>query len=212
VLNFGVPGYGLDQMMLRFQEEGVAFHPDIVVIGIVSPVLGRTENFTFWYKPYFELEAGTLVLYGVPVPSPAEAVSRQRYGLRILDVASMILDPVSQRDPAPLNRAILLRFLAEIRAAGAQPMIVRSPFLDEYLRDRGSSEGFLGGCQPGVMCVDTFPAFAEAHARGVSLTTGVHFSPAGHRIVAEAIAEEIRGRRPAAQAGEKEGPTEPNVR
>src|SRR6185369_11319022 len=131
VLNFGVPGYGLDQMMLRFQEEGVAFHPDIVVIGIVSPVLGRTGNFTFWYKPYFELEAGTLVLYGVPVPSPAEAASRQRYGLRILDVASMILDPVSQRDPAPLNGAILLRFLAEIRAAGAQPMIVRSPFLDE---------------------------------------------------------------------------------
>ena len=206
VLNFGVPGYGLDQMMLRFQTEGVAFHPDIVVIGIVSPLLARTGSFTFWYKPYFEIEAGKLVLHGVPVPSLAEAVSRQRYGLRILDVASMVFDPGSQINPVPLNRAILQHFLAAIRAAGAQPMIVRAPFLDEYLRDRGSSEDFLGGCEPGVMCVDTFPAFAEAHARGVALTTGAHFSPAGHRIVAEAIAKEIRGRRPAAQAGADKGP------
>jgi lysophospholipase L1-like esterase len=109
----------------------------------------------------------------------------------------MVLERASRIDPALLNRAILQRFLAEIRSAGIRPMIVQYPFLDEYLRDRRGTDEFLGGCGPGVMCVDAFPAFAEAHARGVTLTTGVHFSPAGHRIVAEAIAEEIRRHGPA---------------
>lgn len=35
VMNFGVSGYGLDQAFLRYQQEGVAFQPNIVLIGLV---------------------------------------------------------------------------------------------------------------------------------------------------------------------------------
>ena len=44
VLNYGVGGYGLDQAFLRFQREGMALHPDVVLIGFTPDDLGRVVN------------------------------------------------------------------------------------------------------------------------------------------------------------------------
>jgi len=73
VLNFGVLGYGMDQVLLRFRAEGPQFHPDIVVLNYVPMLAVRAEvRFTTWYKPHFVLDGDQLILQGVPVPSPAE--------------------------------------------------------------------------------------------------------------------------------------------
>ena len=57
VLNFGVLGYGMDQVLLRFRAEGVQFHPDIVVLNYVQMLAARAEaDFTTWYKPRFVLQ------------------------------------------------------------------------------------------------------------------------------------------------------------
>ncbi len=50
VLNFGVPAYGLDQAFLRYKEEGVLFHPDIVVIGFTLDDMPRHVN---TFRPFF---------------------------------------------------------------------------------------------------------------------------------------------------------------
>ena len=35
VINFGVHGYGHDQMLIFFKEEGVKYKPDVVILGFV---------------------------------------------------------------------------------------------------------------------------------------------------------------------------------
>ena len=50
--NFGVPAYGLDQAFLRYQQEGRATHPQIVVIGFMSENIFRNVNvFRPFYRP-----------------------------------------------------------------------------------------------------------------------------------------------------------------
>jgi hypothetical protein len=41
VITMGVPGYGLDQMLLTFAEEGVKYQPDVVVVFLAWTVVGR---------------------------------------------------------------------------------------------------------------------------------------------------------------------------
>ncbi len=90
VLNFGVSGYGLDQALLRYQEEAVAFKPDIVFIGFMPENIKRTVNvFRPFYgeatglplaKPRFLVENDGLVL----VPNPLSS---------LLDYQSLLDDP-----------------------------------------------------------------------------------------------------------------------
>ncbi len=49
VMNFGVPGYGLDQAYLRYLKEGVHFSPDIVFIGLTLPMVVRSVSV---YNPF----------------------------------------------------------------------------------------------------------------------------------------------------------------
>lgn len=52
VENFGVPAYGLDQAFLRYQREGRATHPQVVVIGFMSENIFRNVSvFRPFYRP-----------------------------------------------------------------------------------------------------------------------------------------------------------------
>lgn len=78
-LNFGVPGYGTDQTFLRYRENGLDFHPDIVLIGFMSENPHRNVNtFRPFYnrktqiplsKPRFVLDGKDLVLIKNPLPA-----------------------------------------------------------------------------------------------------------------------------------------------
>jgi hypothetical protein len=193
VLNFGVLGYGLDQALLRFRKEGRASHPDVVVIGFVSALPFRdTQAFTFNPKPYFVLRGGKLDLEGVPVPSVPETLRAYDRSSRIVDVWRMMTS-VTRADEA-LDRALLVEFVAEIRASGARPVIVRYPVLTEIGRKPDYAIPYSEACgRTGATCVDTCAAFDTASARGVGLSSPLgHFNAAGHRIVAAALAEALR--------------------
>ncbi|MDJ0927437.1 MAG: SGNH/GDSL hydrolase family protein [Gammaproteobacteria bacterium] len=72
VLNFGVHGFGTDQMLLRYETEGTDYDLDIVVLGFAWFHLRRNDtDFSFFAKPRFELlPNGELNLVSVPVPHP----------------------------------------------------------------------------------------------------------------------------------------------
>jgi hypothetical protein len=83
VLNFGVPGYGMDQAFLRWREEGRPFAPHIVVFGLQVENAGRNLNLLRvlydsadlpFAKPRFVESGGGLDLINVPVPGPEEVV------------------------------------------------------------------------------------------------------------------------------------------
>jgi hypothetical protein len=43
VLNFGVDGYGLDQAVLRYRRDVVAWHPDLVILGMIHDDFRRAQ-------------------------------------------------------------------------------------------------------------------------------------------------------------------------
>ena len=44
VINMGVPGYGLDQILLSFLAQGVKYHADLVVVFLNAPVADRHQT------------------------------------------------------------------------------------------------------------------------------------------------------------------------
>ncbi len=72
VFNYGVPGYGVDQIYLRFRETRSGFERPIVVAGILTLDLDRSLLTVHSApKPYFELAGERLELRGVPLPEDA---------------------------------------------------------------------------------------------------------------------------------------------
>lgn len=76
VINAGVRGYNLTQYYLSFQRLYKKYKPELVMIAASMgdlDVAGNnifTESDKLYYRPYYNLENGGLVLKGVPVPHP----------------------------------------------------------------------------------------------------------------------------------------------
>lgn len=78
VLNFGVPGYGVDQMVLRYEQDVRSWKAPVkvVVLGFIEddmarsmmvyPFIGRPHWLTPWSKPRFVLDSATLALRNQP--------------------------------------------------------------------------------------------------------------------------------------------------
>ena len=83
VLNFGVPGYGMDQALLRWEQEGAAYRPDVIVFGLQLENAGRNLNLLRvlydgadlpFAKPRFVESDRGLDVVNVPVPEPEAVV------------------------------------------------------------------------------------------------------------------------------------------
>lgn len=71
VANYGVPAYGLDQAFLRYQREGRAWHPRVVIVGFMSENIFRTVSV---YRPFYT--PTTLVPLAKPRYLPGEPEPR----------------------------------------------------------------------------------------------------------------------------------------
>lgn len=87
VLNFGVDGYGIDQMYLRYQRDVRPWKPQVVVVGFIEHDLWRTMAVYpivsfgwrgYLVKPRFTIEHGNLELLNVPLPLPEEILTTAR--------------------------------------------------------------------------------------------------------------------------------------
>ena len=79
VLNFGVGGYGIDQMYLRYKRDVPSWKPNLVILSFIDPDLHRTmSSYGFlivdqsafpFMKPRFVLDqGGTLNIVNQPLP------------------------------------------------------------------------------------------------------------------------------------------------
>jgi hypothetical protein len=75
VLTMAVPGYGLDQMLLAFAEEGVKYQPDVVLIFVAWTVVGRHSLGPSWID-HAPIE--TIASQAVADGGPSETVYRRR--------------------------------------------------------------------------------------------------------------------------------------
>jgi len=81
VLNFGVDGYGIDQIYLRYLRDVRPWHPRVVVVGFIQHDLMRSMAVypfvslgwpRYLTKPRFDLSDGGMVIVNRPLPTPAE--------------------------------------------------------------------------------------------------------------------------------------------
>ncbi|MHC4261658.1 MAG: SGNH/GDSL hydrolase family protein [Planctomycetota bacterium] len=141
VLNFGVPGFGLDQAVLRLEREALDWRPDVVVLGVfaTNPVRA-TRRFTFFAKPRFGLDStGALIEppLGVPVPEPSELLLDPEawFGAELPRSHSALWELVVPQvaPPAPdverMTRALLARAHAACAARGARLLVLNIPTL-----------------------------------------------------------------------------------
>jgi ribosomal protein L39E len=94
-VNMGQPGYGVDQIFLRYSRDGIVLDHSILIFAFVRGDLdrmaGRSKN--GYGKPVLKLDNGELVVDNVPVPHLRWSVSRvlERADLRSIDIARRAL-------------------------------------------------------------------------------------------------------------------------
>jgi hypothetical protein len=199
VINFGVHGYGNDQMLLYLQEEGIKYYPDIVILGFVAEDMRRNMlSFRDYAKPRFVLDEGQLVLTNTPVPRKDEVLAIEPWRSKFLDVLTMLRDRYRDRfgdfkiEMKQVTAALLDEIANTIQSAGAVPVFVYLPSLNEITSSElDMSDGerfFFSYCRDrGIKSIYLQRFFHEKFERGVNLKTIGHWNPEEHRTAAEGI-------------------------
>ncbi len=199
VINLGIHGYGHDQMLIYLKEEGVRYHPDIVILGFVYGDMKRNlMEFRDYSKPKFELVNGELKLTNVPVPLPESFLKNEFYRPKFYDLLtilyhkSMLHFGVEQKRTEVITAAILDEIVKTIKSVHAVPVFTYLPYnlemenADE--KTTAKEEYFFNYCNGrDVCCVSLRPYFAANRKKGVVFKTDGHWDARGHLIAAEGI-------------------------
>jgi hypothetical protein len=203
VLNFGIHGYGQDQMLLYLKEEGIKYHPDIVILGFVALDMDRNlVSFRDYAKPRFVLDGARLVLTNTPIPTTDEVLAREPWRSKFADLLSILYGRYLQRsgkldtERKRLAVALLDEIAKTIRAAGAVPIFVYLPVYNEIPRpEMDMSDGerfFFAYCRERkIRSISLQKYFYEKAKRGVAPRTFDHWSPDEHLTAAEGIREYV---------------------
>jgi hypothetical protein len=202
VLNFGVHGYGTDQMLLKLEGQGQTFELDYVVLAFAWFHMERNMNdFHFFSKPRYRLTPdGQLELQNTPVPTPDELIKDRNLTIdsdRFID-RSVLLRWVWQRyrnfqisrlyksdsEAWGLTKALITRFVQTAKQSGAKVLLLSvdesHPELDGLLKSLSDElgAGFLN-IGEGLKSV--------ADGKSYRLNNDAHWNAYGHTIVAEKI-------------------------
>ena len=199
VLNFGLHGYGHDQMLLLFRELGREYQPDVVILGFVYPDIYRNLlSFRDYAKPRYVVEDGQLLLTGVPVPSPEEMLSSDWKRPRMLDALGMgwtwieVATGRLEERARVLTRHLLDALVRDIRESGAQPLFVYLPVNSEWMRSPSTpdpGESFFSDyCKARkIECLSLVSAFRNSKGSVTEVPGQLHWGPGGHEAAARGI-------------------------
>lgn len=199
VINIAVHGHGHDQILLRLQEEGRKYKPDIVVLGFFNDDANRNALwFRDYAKPKFELQSDSLILTGVPIPTVDELQAQRPP--KIVGLAKAAWGKLSQENYSdanvPLTNKILLHIANECKLMSAPLLVVYMPWQNECEENKAYTIPAYDTMitYPGVTAINPVPelhAFlqtqpnAEQHFR-------CHYTPAVNSIIGNKIAAHIR--------------------
>jgi GDSL-like Lipase/Acylhydrolase family len=182
IVNAGVSGYGTDQEYLLLQRLWATIRPAVVVL-IFCTDNDRLDNGTNirydgYQKPYFATATdGTLELRGQPVPKSRQLYIKQDWLVRHLWLARLAAFAyVEIRHPQvyvpdPTER-IVSKMREFVEAHGAR-LVVGLQSSDEKLMQH--------------LRLEQIPFVAFDGAETFSSLYGAHWTPGGHRLVAERL-------------------------
>ena len=206
VLNLGIHGYGHDQMLLYLKEEGIRYHPDIVLLGFMPDDMERNVlSFRDYAKPHFRVSEGRLELTTGSIPRPVEMLAAERWRSKFADLLTMARARYEWRSRTTaaitreLTSAILDEMKAAIEAVGARPAFAYLPVYGEIPRVddgmTGRERAFFAYCkQRGITSLYIQPAFRARAKQGAQFKTQGHWGPLEHLTAAEGLKSELVGK------------------
>jgi hypothetical protein len=204
VINYGVHGYGHDQMLLYAREVLALDRPDVVILGYVTDdSLRNVTTFRDYAKPRFRLVDGQLRMEGAPVPPPEQLIARERWRSRLLDLVTMATTRLAWKwsdravEVDRLTAALLGEIAREARAVGARPAFVLLPVWNELgVADPAPlpAEAFVLGvaARENVPCLRLRPLFLERARLGAEFEQVGHWGALEHRLAAGGIVDFLR--------------------
>lgn len=218
VVNFAVPGYGLDQIYLRFQQAVAEGRPaPVAVVGLILNDVDRVvERFRGGPKPYFVIEDGDLALRGVPIEESQEEwlaahpVSFRSYALaalrrrlaRLSEDGNPLASECRREEKEALSAKILGNLVAAARRAEMDLVFVLFYNMDSLHRESWH-ERFLKSTFDALAVgyLDTRPilqAAAQSSEEGLKAlyfpSPNGHLNGRGNAVVAAAINEFLQQR------------------
>lgn len=213
VLNAGVRGYGLDQMVLRAEEMVPKVKPQTMVLAFIADDIIRTALSVrdSMGKPYFIPVGERLELHNVPVRTTTQAP----WLAHVRDILgySRLLDFVMKRlgalelwygnyvrtgaDPAMVSCLLMERFGALSRSQHVEALVVALPQLTGWsdpasgaYEHKAASDLLSCAARAGLRTLDTFDAFEKEVPRRdeASLYTNYHLNVRGNELAARLIA------------------------
>ena len=184
VINFGVGGYGTDQILMRMRESLPIFPSPKIVVSVLTTDMDRSMlSFRSGQKPFFEIEDDELIKQGLPIfPTTDEYLAENPIGIRsfiwaMLGQKMAATEPKDRNDLSPykdmmtLNRKIIEKLVIESKERDASAIFIvfyterdirlntwRGPFIIEELQKLDAK------------IVDTKPLLLElAEAKGLTL-------------------------------------------
>lgn len=215
-VNAGVSGYGLDQIVLRAEQQVPEVKPAALVLVFIADDLRRAEMSRVWgaEKPYFEPASGTLTLRNVPVPpSPPPATTldpwQRLFGWSVL-VDTILRHKGWQYEwsidhvralPRGTGEAMACPLLKRLAALQVPTLVVAEydPYVwknAEYAGEQRRLSRRVLDCAraAGLGALDLFEAIDEGVRRDgyAEMFRSSHPGPLGHRIAAERIAAALK--------------------
>jgi hypothetical protein len=214
VINAGVSGYSTDQELLWYENEGIKYETDLVILVIAGNDVGDNERqlvSNIYYKPRFVFQDGGLVLTGSPVPKTSPqgkliySLSQRSalayflvlryfdllslYGKLKVDsdhVPSPVSDTNSETEPFQLTIALIdeIRNIAESR--NAKFMIVTTSRWWDHPSGETYNDFVTTMQSEGflVLDVESMPGF---DADEMLIPEDGHWNQSGHEFVSEKI-------------------------
>lgn len=182
IVNAGVSGFGTDQQYLWLQRLWPKIEPAVVVL-IFCTYNDRSDNATnVRYggnrKPYFATDTdGTLVLRGQPVPKSRQLYIREDWLVRHLWLARLFVSAyveIRHRQlsvPDPTER--LIGKIHDFAATRGARLLVGLQVDDDKLVT--------------YLQAERIPFVIFDGAEAYSARSGAHWTPAGHRLVADRL-------------------------
>lgn len=221
VLNAGVPGYGIDQTVLRAERLVPLYKPETLIVGLIADDVDRARMHILWglRKPYFEIANGALVLRNVPLPEPE--LDPKLDPLRAVLGYSYLMDVTMRRlgymawwrrgQPSHVEPAhdygdkvacLLMGRLAALRDRYGVKIVLVAQYSPQAWETAAFQRKEVGVIKAVAACaraqgLDTIDSFAAVdaavRARGiVGYYRGIHMNEAGNRLVADLVLDWLK--------------------
>jgi lysophospholipase L1-like esterase len=189
-LNLGVSGYSTDQELLLFRRKKEELKPDVVLLTFCrNDVMEAMQQSVYGKgKPRFTSERNDLTLVNVPVHESFLVRYSFFYRFimrRIKEFLPPSITPEEQNEGRDLVRRLIMAMASEVRQCGARLVLIHQG--EEWLNES------LAGSEE-LLTLDVLPHLSRAQKElgPVSYAEDGHWTPLGHRVVAEAIAELLK--------------------